>query len=87
METSILERPQAFGVLRLVADRPGSTASALAGVHGARDRTKEVRLAELVEAGVVEAREDLFKGRPCRRYHLTARGEALLHLVALIEKL
>lgn len=90
METTILETPQAFGVLRLVADNPGSTMGYIANLNTGRkgrDRTREVRLLDLVEAGLIEARDDVFKNQPCKRYYLTARGDQFMLILALIEKL
>ena len=87
METNLFEKPRLFATLRLVAENPGKTASALAGNRDQRDRTKEVRLVDLTEAGLIEARDDICKGRPCKKYYLTQKGDALMCIIALIEKL
>lgn len=90
METNILEKPQIIGVFRIIADNPGVTKGYIAklgkGPNG-RDRTRETRLMDLVEAGLVEARDSTFRNLPCKRYYLTPRGDQFLLILALIEKL
>ena len=86
MEPNIMEKAQAWAVLRMVRDSPGITAGNVCGGR-AHDKGREARLRELLDADILRTEEGSYCGRPVLRYYLTARGELLAGLLDMLAKI
>ena len=86
MEPQIMEKAQAWSVLRAVRDSPGITAGGVCGGR-AHDKGREARLRELLDADILRTEAGEYCGRPVQRYYLTARGELLAGLLDMLAKI